>query len=174
MKPYFTLEYSEFEFADALASSFDKDEYSVVIPASRQQKYYDVALLKLESRKVKTFQVKSSRYYETALTDRKKYHIDYHGWFNKLDKIDKNLDFIVLTVYFPSIPKTGEKGRITMFKASFVFTPEEVKSYNMDRQKFYIGIDGNDKYFVCRSVDPPKDIGRNKYESWIDPFKERF
>ena len=77
MKPDFTLEYSEFEFADALASSFDKDEYSVVIPASRQQKYYDVALLKLDGRKVKTFQVKSSRCYETPQADRKKYNIEF-------------------------------------------------------------------------------------------------
>ncbi len=174
MKPDFTLEYSEFEFADALASSFDKDDYSVVIPASRQQKYYDVALLKLESRKVKTFQVKSSRCYETPPADRKKYHIDYHGWFNKLDKIDKNLDFIVLTVYFPSFLKTGGKGRITMFTATLVFTPEEVKSYNMDRETFYIGINGKDRYFVCRSIDPPKDIRSNKYESWIGPFKKDF
>jgi hypothetical protein len=80
-----------------------------------QQKYYEVALLKLESRNVKTFQLKSSRYYETALTDRKKYNIDYLGWFNNPDKIDRNLDFILLTLYFPSVLKTCGKGRITMF-----------------------------------------------------------
>ena len=118
--------------------------------------------------------MKSSRYYKTAPTDRKKYHIEYHGWFNKLDKIGKNLDFIVLTVYFPSVLKTGGKGRITMFTASFVFTLEEVKSYNMDREKFYIGINGTGEYFVCRSVYPPKDIRSNKYESWIGPFKKVF
>ncbi|MCW6170838.1 MAG: hypothetical protein LVQ96_06670 [Thermoplasmatales archaeon] len=173
MKPFFTLEYSEFEFADTLSKSFDKDKYSVVIPTSRQQKYFDVALLNIETRKSVTFQIKSSRSYDTSPSDQKKYKVEFHGWFSKPVKIDQHLDFLVLTVYFPFIPKgeKGENSRISIDTKIFLFRREEVEQYNMNKKQFYIGKHKESEYYVCRSVDSPKQINKNIYDNWINSFK---
>ena len=174
MKPIFTLEYSEFEFADLLTKSFDKDDYSVVIPASRQQKYFDVAFLNVKSREAKTFQLKSSRSYKGSPSVRKKYKIQYHGWFSKPIKLNPKMDFLVLTVYFQNTPEAGNPGSISWKSTIFVFTAEEAKSCNMHKKQFYIGITEKGDYVVCRSIDHPRSIKDNLYETWVNSFKQEF
>jgi hypothetical protein len=67
MEPAFTLPYSEFRVANRLADFFKKkDGFSVLLPSSRAEKGFDLALLKHSGikRSITTIQVKSSRTYE--------------------------------------------------------------------------------------------------------------
>jgi hypothetical protein len=60
----FSIEYPEFHIAGQLQKDFPRSEnFSVSIPLSRQQKYYDLLLHSSNNRKSLTIQVKSSRTY---------------------------------------------------------------------------------------------------------------
>ena len=58
----FTIPFPEYDIADILQRKFPKKEnFSVSIPLSRQQKFYDLLLVNGKNKKILTIQVKSSR-----------------------------------------------------------------------------------------------------------------
>jgi len=60
----FTIQYPEYHIAKILEKEFSqKENFSVAIPISRQQKFYDLLLINGASKKSVTIQVKSSRTY---------------------------------------------------------------------------------------------------------------
>jgi hypothetical protein len=76
----FTIPYPEFDIALSLQKEFPKAEnFSVAIPFSRQQKFYDLLLLNGESKKTVTIQVKSSR---TWIKDSEKSEYQYESLLN--------------------------------------------------------------------------------------------
>lgn len=173
MKPTFALDHSEFEFADKLQHEFEKEHYSILIPVSRQQKYFDLAILRLDDRLVKTFQVKSSRSYVTSRSDSRRFGIIMHGWFNPI-KLDPKLDFLALMIYFPSAPNSQTWKRTSWDVTTIVMTPEKAKSYNMDYAKFYIGITESDDLVVCRSITPVTSLKASLFEHWLPLLKGTF
>jgi hypothetical protein len=67
MDPVFTLSYSEFRVANRLAGFFKKQAgFSVLLPSSRTEKGFDLALLKQSGikRRIITIQVKASRIWQ--------------------------------------------------------------------------------------------------------------
>jgi hypothetical protein len=94
----FSIDYPEYYIAGHLQTDFSRaDNYSVSIPLSRQQKYYDLLLHSSQSRKCLTIQVKSSRSYLKTEIDDKTYH--YNAWLTNFKTTNPFTDF-----YFIFIP----------------------------------------------------------------------
>lgn len=115
MDPVFTLQWPEFLVADHLRKLLPKQQgYSILVPASRQEKGIDLALLKKHgsrpSRTI-TLQVKSSRTYggrepKRATSTR----FAYRTWFRRFPVPDE-ADFIVLFGLYA--PDQGQTKRVT-------------------------------------------------------------
>ena len=86
----FTIPFPEYDIANILQKEFPKkDNFSVAIPLSRQQKFYDLLLINGESKKSVTIQVKSSRTYLGS----EKSEYQYYSWLNYFDIKDNYSDF---------------------------------------------------------------------------------
>lgn len=99
----FTIPYPEYDIADILQKQFPRSEnYSVAIPLSRQQKYYDLLLVKGESRRTVTIQVKSSRTY-LAVSPKDEYQ--FYSWLNYFDIKNNYSDFYFIYMTYPLFDK---------------------------------------------------------------------
>ncbi len=104
MEAVFTLPYPEHIVAETLAKLLPKKEgFSVNIPLSRQQKGIDLLVYCPTTRKVATFQVKSSRSYRGEPPKRKSTpkRFNYYLWFRKFDYLEGTADFYVLFGLYP-------------------------------------------------------------------------
>ena len=98
----FTIPFPEYDIANTLQKEFPKrDNFSVAIPLSRQQKFYDLLLVNGESKKSVTIQVKSSRTYLGS----EKSEYQYYSWLNYFDIKDNYSDFYFVYMTYPLFDK---------------------------------------------------------------------
>lgn len=98
----FTIPFPEYDIANILQAAFPKrDNFSVAIPLSRQQKFYDLLLINGASKKSVTIQVKSSRTYLGS----EKSEFQYYCWLNYFDIKDNYSDFYFVYMTYPLFDK---------------------------------------------------------------------
>lgn len=134
MEPVFTLQWPEFLLASRLQKLFPKTEgYAVLVPASRQEKGIDLALLKksaTRSSRVVALQVKASRTYggdepKRSTTVRFK----YRTWFNRFDVPDE-ADFILLFgLYAPDRERTKRINASWYRDCTLLFSNAEMRTF---------------------------------------------
>ena len=172
MNPIFTIQHSEFLFSEYMSRELGKEKYSVLLPINRQQKYFDLVLLRINDRQTRTFQVKSSRSYSLNEREQRRKGCVQTGWFNPI-ALNEKIDFVVLVVYFalPLVP-SGHDHRVSWKEKILVFKNQEAHKYKMDTDKFYIGLDSTaEDLFVYRSVSPSQ-VNSNISSIWLQRFRE--
>lgn len=98
----FTIPFPEYDIASILQKEFPKkNNFSVAIPLSRQQKFYDLLLINGKSKKSVTIQVKSSRTYLGS----KKEEYQYYSWLNHFNIKDNYSDFYFIYMTYPLFDK---------------------------------------------------------------------
>jgi hypothetical protein len=108
MEPVFTLQWPEYLLSQELSKLFPKSKhYSVLVPASRQEKGIDLALVskRPDSKSgVALLQVKASRTYphEAPKRESTKRH-RFGSWFNRFDP-SPDADFFLLLCLYPPDP----------------------------------------------------------------------
>lgn len=134
MEPVFTLQWPEFLLANRLQRLFPKsDGYALLVPASRQEKGIDLALLRKsanQSSRVVTLQVKASRTYggdepKRSTTVRFK----YRTWFNRFD-VPAEADFILLFgLYAPDRAQTKRINASWYRDCTLLFSNAEMRAF---------------------------------------------
>ena len=121
---HFTIPYPEYDIANILQDYFKKKEhFSIAIPLSRQQKYYDILLIKGDTKKSVTIQVKSSRTYIGKETD----EFQFYSWLNRFEITDNYSDFYFLYLTYPIFNKNF-KPTAKWGSKILVFNQEEMAS----------------------------------------------
>ena len=173
MDPVFIFYWPEFLLANRLQKLLPKSqEYSVLIPVSRQEKGFDLAIIKKYPRRpsrVATIQIKSSRAYAQVAPKRKStQRFRFHTWFNRF-KVPREADFFLLFgLYAPDSGKTKRVGRHWYRDCTLLFTQQEMRDFmticrtragKPDRM-FGFGFDDENGVFQTRG---DKDRGLKDY-----------
>jgi hypothetical protein len=108
MEPVFTLQWPEYLLSQELSRFFPKSKhYSVLVPASRQEKGIDLALVRKRpdsKSAVALLQVKASRTYPHAAPKREStIRFRFGTWFNRFDP-SPDADFFLLFCMYPRDP----------------------------------------------------------------------
>ena len=155
MEPVFTLPYSEFRTANRLAEFFKKQEgFSVLLPSSRTEKGFDLALLKQNGtkRRIITIQVKASRTYSGKPPKWEPYA--YRTWFQTFLVPDET-DWIFLVGMYPnSEDKTRKSGAAWWQEIILCFSRKEMTDFF---GQFKTRKGTPDKFF-CFGFNEPKAI----------------
>ncbi len=111
MEPVFTLQWPEYLLLQELSKRFPKSKhYSVFVPASRQEKGIDLALVHKRpdsASRVALLQVKASRTYPQEAPKRKSTErFRYGTLFNRFDPSADADFFLLLAMYAPDAAKT--------------------------------------------------------------------
>jgi len=141
MDPVFTLQWPEFLIAEKLQKLFalkkkKGEDYSILVPLSRQEKGIDLAILKTaqsNNPSVVTLQVKASRTYLLPPPKRKGVErYKYYTWFNCF-KVPERADFIILIGLFaPALEQTLPVSEKWYKDCSLLFTREEMNKFFKD------------------------------------------
>ena len=130
MDPVFTLPYSEFRVANRLAELFKKqDGYSILLPLSRTEKGFDLALLKQNGikRNVITIQVKTSRTYGGKRESAERFAHD--TWFQTFS-VPRETDWIFLVGMYPNSEDKTRKSSATWWQEIILcFSREEMTGF---------------------------------------------
>ncbi len=103
----FTIPFPEYDIANILQKEFaKKDSFSVAIPLSRQQKFYDLLLVNGQTKKSVTIQVKSSR----TWLGLGKQEYQHYSWLNHFDIKDNYSDFYFVYMTYPLLDKNFHPG----------------------------------------------------------------
>ncbi len=163
MDPVFTLQWPEFVVAERLQGKLPKkDGFSVLIPLSRQEKGFDLAVSHRSKRcevSVRTIQVKASRTYPGSLPKRdttKRYK--HYTWFNRFDPSEEADFFVLFGMYAPDMSRTRPISSGWYKDCSLLFTRAEMRVFmdncktvqgTMDRM-FGFGFDDTNKVVLTR------------------------
>lgn len=134
MDPVFTLQWPEFLLASRLQKALQKSQgYSVLIPVSRQEKGFDLAIIKKNRSgpsQVVTIQIKASRSHNQEPPTRKTTkRWRFHTWFNRF-KVPREADFFLLFgLYAPDSGRTKRVGRRWYKDCTLLFTQNEMKKF---------------------------------------------
>jgi hypothetical protein len=122
----FSIEYPEYHIAGLLQDHFTKtNNYSVSIPLSRQQKYYDLLLFNANNKKCLAIQVKSSRtYFRTETTDKQDEYF-YYSWLNNF-KPNIYSDFYFIFFSYPLFDTHTFKPKTALGIKVLVFDTKEM------------------------------------------------
>jgi hypothetical protein len=134
MDPVFTLQWPEFLLANRLQKLLPKSQgYSLLIPVSRQEKGFDLAVIKNRPNglyRVATIQIKASRAYAQKppkRTSTKRHR--FHTWFNRFE-VPKEADFFLLFgLYAPDAARTKKVGPQWYRDCTLLFTQQEMKNF---------------------------------------------
>ncbi len=173
MEPVFTLPYSEYRTANRLAEFFKKqDGYSVLLPSSRTEKGFDLALLKQNGvkRKVITIQVKASRTYSGKPAKWEPFA--YRTWFQTF-LVPSETDWIFLVGMYPnSEDKTRKSSADWWQEIILCFSRDEmtnffsqVKTRKGTPDKFF-GF-GFDKPTAIYQTRGDQDRGKKDYSAFL-------
>lgn len=95
----FTVPFPEYDIANELQKSFQKSKnFSINVPFSRQQKFYDLLLLNGGRKKCVAIQVKSSR---TYLKKVEKFGFQYDSLLGHFNIRDNYSDFYFMYMSYP-------------------------------------------------------------------------
>jgi len=98
----FSIPFPEYDIANIIQKKFPKkDNFSVAIPVSRQQKFYDLLLINGATKKSVTIQVKSSRTWPGT----KSGEYQFYSWLNYFDIKDNYSDFYFIYMTYPVLDK---------------------------------------------------------------------
>jgi hypothetical protein len=169
MEPVFTLPYSEFRTANRLADFFKKqDGYSVLLPSSRTEKGFDLALLKQKGvkRSVITIQVKASRTYGGKPPKREStQRFAHQTWFQTF-LVPPETDWVFLVGMYPN---SEDKAR----KSSAAWWQEFILCFSRDEMiKFFSQVKtrrGTPDKFFGFGFDKPTEI----YQTRGDQHREK-
>jgi hypothetical protein len=169
MEPVFTLPYSEFRTANRLAEFFKKQKgFSVLLPSSRTEKGFDLALLKQNGvkRKVITIQVKASRTYDQKPPKRESTQRFAYGTRFKSFSVPPETDWIFLVVIFPnSEDKTRKSSAAWWQEIILCFSRKEMIDFlNQTKSK-----SGTPDKFFGFGFDKPTEI----YQTRGDQNREK-
>jgi len=176
----FTIPYPEYDIAEILQKRFPKKEnYSVAIPLSRQQKYYDLLLVKGEKRKTVTIQVKSSRTY----LSQKEGEYRYYSWFNYFDIKNNYSDFYFLYMTYPLFDK-NYKPKAKWSTKILVFTGNEMKKLldnvktKEGKQERFFSLGFNEQGEICGARGfshlQKKDYSKYLLENMFEVIRKKF
>lgn len=131
MNAIFTIPYTELLVVEYLNKHFPNgDGFSVLLPASRQQKGFDLVLAKRKSHgsAAVTFQVKGSRTYlrEPSISKTGKRKFRFYTWFPRFS-VAPEADFFVLVALYPSKPATAKRSAAAWASHFLLFTNDEMK-----------------------------------------------
>jgi len=134
MDPVFTLQWPELVIADRLQKMLPKSKgYSVLIPVSRQEKGFDLAITLRRANghsTTATIQIKASRTYLSKPPMREStVRYQFQTWFNRFE-VPKEADFFLL--FGTYAPDTGRTFNIkhTWYQAcTLLFTRKEMKQF---------------------------------------------
>lgn len=184
MEPVFTLPYSEFRVANRLAEFFKKqDGYSVLLPSSRTEKGFDLALLNGVKRKVVTIQVKASRSYGGKPPKRETtQRFMNRTWFQTFP-VPQETDWIFLVGMYPgSWDKTRKSSDVWWQEIILCFSGDEMKEFfgqvrnrNGTPDRFFgFGFDEPTKIFQTRGDQnrEKKDFSGFLFENRIEKIKK--
>jgi|SRR3989338_1881687 len=175
----FTIPFPEYDIANILQKEFPKkDNFSVAIPLSRQQKFYDLLLINGESKKSVTIQVKSSRTYLGS----EKSEYQYYSWLNYFDIKDNYSDFYFVYMTYPLFDKNFTP-RAKWNRKILVFNQKEmsnllsnVKTKAGKQERFFsFGFNVTDgKIYGARGFGhlDNKEFSMNLIESKIDEIRK--
>ena len=147
MEGIFTLPYSEYAVANKLNELLGKNNCSIYIPTSRQQKGIDLIVNKNETKNIVRIQVKSSR---TYIDGGKNPDFQYHLWLgNFINRYQKNLaDFyIIVGIYAELNMEMKVSSKTKIWKELYLcYTDNEmykllknVKTINKSKSDLFFG-----------------------------------
>lgn len=178
----FTIEYSEYHIAGLIQEHFPKQSnFSVSIPLTRQQKYYDLLIYSAETKKSLTIQVKSSRTYIHNIKEKKEGKYDYYAWLNNF-KISEYSDYYFIFISYPIFdrktfrPKTNYGIKILVFdKVEMEDLLSNVKTKKGTQDRFF-GFGFNmeeEKVFGTRGFShmSKMDVTKNLFENKVKSLK---
>ena len=177
----FTLPFPEYDIANILQKEFSKkDNFSVAIPTSRQQKFYDLLLVKGGSKRAVTIQVKSSR---TYLSDKENEH-QFFSWLNHFDIKDNYSDFYFIYMTFPLFdehfkPKAKWERKILVFnQKEMVEILDNVKTKGGKQDRFFsFGFDASGEVISgARGIShmPKRNFAKDLLENKLSEIKKMF
>jgi len=153
----FTLPYSEFRTANRLAQFFPKQRgFSVLLPSSRTEKGFDLALLRQNGgkRSVITIQVKASRTYGGTPPKRGSTQWFLHyTWFPTFSVQDETDWFLLVGIYPNSKDKTRKSKATWWQEVILCFSREEMTKF-LSQVKTRKG--KQDKFFSFGFNEPTK------------------
>lgn len=134
MEPVFTLQWPEFLLANQLQKLFPKSEgFSVFIPASRQEKGVDLAILRKNvsgGSRVVTIQIKASRTYTPEPPKQEKTRrLRFYTWFNRFEVPVEADFFILFGMYAPDASQTKKVSSTWYKDCSLLFTRDEMTAF---------------------------------------------
>lgn len=176
----FTIPYPEYDIANILQNKFPKkDNFSVAIPMSRQQKFYDLLLVKGESKRAVTIQVKSSR---TYLPEDSEYQ--FYSWLNHFDIKDNYSDFYFIYMTFPLFdknfkPKAKWDRKILVFnQKEMVKILDNVKTKSGKPERFFSFAFDSSAEFISGARGfahlPKKNYAKNLLENKLEEIMRKF
>jgi hypothetical protein len=180
----FSIEYPEYHIAGLIQDDFPKaNNFSVSIPLSRQQKYYDLLLHNANNKKCLAIQVKSSRTYVNTDTTDDLNDYNYYAWLNNF-QVNTYSDYYFIFISFPLFDTTTFRPKTALGTKILVFDTNEMtnllanirntKSGNPDKF-FGFGFNMNeDKIFGTRgfNINPRQEFTNNLYENKIDQIRQ--
>ena len=147
--PIFTLPFPEYDIANILERNFTKKKnFSVSIPLSRQQKFYDLLLINGKKKRVLTIQIKSSRTFLFHSSKKRKNEnifdkYEYNGFFPYFDIKNNYSDYYFFHMLYPIHdknfrPRARWGRRILVFnKGEMVTILKKVKTKKGKQGKFF-------------------------------------
>lgn len=134
MDPVFTLQWPEYLLAARLQTLFPKSKhFSVLVPASRQEKGIDLALVRKRpggTSRVALLQVKASRTYSPEPPKRETTrHFRFHTWFNTFEPSDHADFFLLMGMYAPDAAQTKRVGPQWYRDVTLLFTYADMKKF---------------------------------------------
>lgn len=134
MDPVFTLQWTEYLAAEALQRQFPKSkDYSILVPASRQEKGIDLALVKKResgASRVALIQVKASRTYVPDPPKRKStIRYQNYTWFNRFEPSPHADFFLLVGLYAPEPARTKPVTKEWYQACMLLFTYKEMTAF---------------------------------------------
>lgn len=194
MEPVFTIPYSEYRAIDIVSRLISKhirkdkkEGYCTMIPASRQQKGLDFAVVKTvkSENKCVTFQVKGSRAYfpDEGTKANKARRYKYTSLFNRFTPPEE-ADIVILMVLYPEHFLGNKVNEVPWKPVCLAFTRDELKSFmssvktrsgSLD-SKFSFGFDHPGEIFLVRGEEGGihVDYSEHLIENKICNIKELF
>lgn len=176
----FSIEYPEYHIAGMLQHDFKKsDHYSVSVPLSRQQKYYDLLIYNASNKKSLAIQVKSSRtYVNNNPTKPNEFH--YTAWLNTFNTTTF-CDYYFIYIPFPVFDLKTFAPKAVQGLHLLVFTAEEMinimknrkvtRSGNQDKFLYFSFNMGSPDIYGTRGFEVHTNFVENLYLKKIHELK---